>query len=77
MKIDVKVTLTIKGNEIDLTFDELKEIRDKINTIIGEVKEYVPVPYPNEPYVPDPMPPWRKPIITYTVSSWGSDNEME
>lgn len=67
MEVQVEVTLKIKGQEIKLNLEELKEVQHKINTILGDDKEYIPVTIPKVD--PNPYPWVNPPIVTYEVLS--------
>ena len=71
--MDIKIILTIKNIRIELTPEELKELRKVIDDLIPvetlspiEVeKEYVPYPwYPSEPIYPW----WREPNVTWKIN---------
>ena len=71
--MDIKIILTIKEQKIELTPEELKELRKVIDDIIPvetlqpitteTIKEYVP--YPIYPSYPSPW--WTEPNITWQL----------
>lgn len=78
------ITLDIKGQDVALTLDEMRELRNLLNALIGDAGElktveYVPIPYPSLPPAPwNPSPlPWTQPYYqepwiwtgTYTDTS--------
>jgi hypothetical protein len=70
--MDIKIILTIKDQKIELTSEELKELRKIIDDIIPvetlspieTEKEYVPY-YPWYPSYPEPW--WVEPNITWKL----------
>lgn len=65
-----RIVVKINGDTLNLTPTEAKELRDILNTLLGGSitvrKEYVPYPYPSEPYRWDKQP-WDG-WITYCSS---------
>jgi len=70
METEVTIKLRIKDKEVELTLQELKELKETLKDLIGivEKKEYIPYPY----YVP--YYPWkydeRAPIIDSNFIKW-------
>lgn len=55
----IKITIQIKGKEVELTPDEAMELKRDLEQLFGGRQEYVP--YPVCPY------PWNPPAITYDI----------
>ena len=73
--MNIKIILTIKDQKIELTPEELLELRKEIDKCIPvqtlepitiePIKEYVPYPwYPSEPIYPW----WREPNVTWRIN---------
>lgn len=57
--VEFIITLKIKGKAVEMTPDELQQLRDKIDMILGKDK-HTYIPY--TPVVPDPPKnPWSDP----------------
>ena len=59
MKTDIKLKLKIKDIELELSKDEVIQLRDMLNEVFAKERSYIPyVPY-REPYRPNPLTWWR------------------
>ncbi len=56
-----KIVIRIGDKEASLTLEDAKALRDVLDAMFGEKKEYVGYPYvvPTIPYVPYVQPTWR------------------
>ena len=77
MEVDVVVKLKLKGVEVELTPDELKALRDTIDTILGK-NEMTYIPY--TPVIPEV--PWRNPIYPFypdgePIITWSTHSRVK
>lgn len=67
-----QITATIKFRDVtieNMTIEELKALRDVLNTLVGDEKEYVPYP---QPYPVYPSQPWWMTTSSSTLTLSGN-----
>ncbi len=58
--MDITLRLKVKGVEIELTREDAKELRDALNSLVGEPKVV-------HEYCNYPWPYWKWPTLPYTT----------
>ncbi len=68
-----KIILIINGQEISLTIEQCKKLKESLNKIFEKDTVYIPNPYPYKEYIPvypKTYLPWKDtPWITYYLDS--------
>ncbi len=72
--MDIKIKLKVKDVEIELSLEELRELKEIIETLTEKKIEYVPYVRPYVPTYPYPEP-WIHWDITTDSSSITDNNE--
>ena len=62
MNVKAEVEIDITGKKLKLTMDDVRELRDLLDTLLGEQRIVVQPVYPHYPN----NPPWDKSNVPYT-----------
>lgn len=65
-----KIEIEINDQKLSLTYNQVKELKEKLDNILGTEDDPVYIPVPYYPYID----PYSYPVITCDSERWNSSN---